>query len=68
MILFLLFGNIIGTARRLAKEGYGIYGMDYEGHGKSSGLQGFVSSFDNVVEDCSTFFTSITGQQFLSSL
>ncbi|XP_022138957.1 caffeoylshikimate esterase-like [Momordica charantia] len=48
------------TARRLAKEGYGIYGMDYEGHGKSSGLQGFVSSFDNVVEDCSTFFTSIT--------
>ncbi|XP_038891440.1 caffeoylshikimate esterase-like [Benincasa hispida] len=48
------------TARRLAKEGYGVYGIDYEGHGKSGGLQGYVSSFDNVVEDCSSFFTSIS--------
>ncbi|KAL4016213.1 hypothetical protein IC575_023852 [Cucumis melo] len=48
------------SARRLAKEGYGVYGIDYEGHGKSSGLQGYVSSFDNVVEDCSSFFTSIS--------
>ncbi|KGN50506.1 caffeoylshikimate esterase [Cucumis sativus] len=48
------------SARRLAKEGYGVYGIDYEGHGKSSGLQGYVSSFDNVVDDCSSFFTSIS--------
>lgn len=48
------------TARRIAKEGYGVYGIDYEGHGKSSGLQGYVSSFDNVVEDSSSFFTSIS--------
>ncbi|XP_023547317.1 caffeoylshikimate esterase-like [Cucurbita pepo subsp. pepo] len=47
------------SARRLAKEGYGVYGVDYEGHGKSSGLQGYVSSFNNVVDDCSSFFTSI---------
>ncbi|XP_022993725.1 caffeoylshikimate esterase-like [Cucurbita maxima] len=47
------------SARRLAREGYGVYGIDYEGHGKSFGLQGYVSSFDKVVDDCSSFFTSI---------
>ncbi|KAI3907097.1 hypothetical protein MKW92_053260 [Papaver armeniacum] len=47
------------TAIRLAKAGYGVYGIDYEGHGKSSGLQGFVPSFDRVVDDCSDHFSSI---------
>ncbi|CAL0316268.1 unnamed protein product [Lupinus luteus] len=28
------------TATRLAKAGYAVYGVDYEGHGKSEGLQG----------------------------
>lgn len=36
--------------------------MDYEGHGKSSGLQGYVPCFDDVVDDCSDFFTSICGK------
>ncbi|XP_062092737.1 caffeoylshikimate esterase-like [Humulus lupulus] len=47
------------TATRLAKEGFAIYGIDYEGHGKSAGLQGLVNSFDDVVTDCSDHFTSI---------
>ncbi|KAK8517121.1 hypothetical protein V6N13_092407 [Hibiscus sabdariffa] len=47
------------TAIRLVKAGFAVYGIDYEGHGKSSGLQGYISSFDNVVDDCSTFFTQI---------
>lgn len=38
-----------------------MYGIDYEGHGKSSGLQGYVENFDDLVEDCSTHFTSICG-------
>ncbi|XP_052204849.1 caffeoylshikimate esterase-like [Diospyros lotus] len=48
-----------GAATRLAKAGYGVYGMDYEGHGKSSGLQGFVPCFDDVVSDCSHHYTYI---------
>ena len=51
-----------GTAIRLVKAGFAVYGIDYEGHGKSSGLQGYISSFDNVVDDCSNFFTEICGK------
>ncbi|XP_026459048.1 caffeoylshikimate esterase-like [Papaver somniferum] len=47
------------TAIRLAKAGYGVYGIDYEGHGKSSGLKGFIPSFERVVADCSDHFSSI---------
>ncbi|VAH92520.1 unnamed protein product [Triticum turgidum subsp. durum] len=35
-----------GTGVRLAQAGYAVYGMDYEGHGKSDGLRGYVPSFD----------------------
>ncbi|CAK9176535.1 unnamed protein product [Ilex paraguariensis] len=48
-----------GAAIRLVKAGFGVYGIDYEGHGKSSGLAGYVPSFDDVVTDCSDHFTSI---------
>ncbi|XP_072996226.1 caffeoylshikimate esterase-like [Typha latifolia] len=48
-----------GTGTKLASAGYAVYGIDYEGHGKSSGLQGFVPSFDDLVNDCSDYFTSI---------
>ncbi|KAK4769414.1 hypothetical protein SAY86_027564 [Trapa natans] len=47
------------TAIRLASAGYAVYGIDYEGHGKSAGLEGFVNSLDDVAEDCSKHFTSI---------
>ncbi|XVF23778.1 hypothetical protein REPUB_Repub13aG0068400 [Reevesia pubescens] len=47
------------TAIRLVKAGFAVYGIDYEGHGKSSGLQGYITSFDNVVDDCSNYFTEI---------
>ncbi|KAL4012313.1 hypothetical protein IC575_029411 [Cucumis melo] len=48
------------TAVRLAKAGFAVYGIDYEGHGKSDGLQGYITSFDFVVDDCSNFFTDIS--------
>ncbi|OIW12783.1 hypothetical protein TanjilG_24716 [Lupinus angustifolius] len=48
------------TATRLAKAGYAVYGVDYEGHGKSDGLQGFVRNFDYVINDCSYYFTTIS--------
>ncbi|KAK3002255.1 hypothetical protein RJ639_020893 [Escallonia herrerae] len=48
-----------GTGIRLAKAGFGVYGIDYEGHGKSSGLEGYIPNFDDLVTDCSDHFTSI---------
>ncbi|XP_002534516.2 caffeoylshikimate esterase [Ricinus communis] len=47
------------TANRLANQGFAVYGIDYEGHGKSSGLEGYVESMDKIIEDCSEHFTSI---------
>ncbi|GAA0184007.1 phospholipase [Lithospermum erythrorhizon] len=52
--------SLKGTGTRLAKAGFAVYGIDYEGHGKSSGLQGYVRSFDDLVTDCSEHFTKIS--------
>lgn len=51
----------LGTARRLVNEGYGVYGMDYEGHGRSDGLSAYVPNFDHLVDDVSAHYTSICG-------
>ncbi|KAL2896001.1 Caffeoylshikimate esterase [Bienertia sinuspersici] len=48
-----------GTANRLVKAGYGVYGIDYVGHGKSEGLHGFVPSFEDLVQDCLEHFTKV---------
>lgn len=48
-----------GTGERLARAGYAVYGLDYEGHGRSDGLQGYVPDFDALVLDCDEYFTSV---------
>ncbi|XP_076909609.1 caffeoylshikimate esterase-like [Bidens hawaiensis] len=48
-----------GAALRLVKAGFAVYGIDNQGHGKSSGMQAYIPSFDDLVTDCSDFFTSI---------
>ncbi|KAL9233693.1 hypothetical protein vseg_008653 [Gypsophila vaccaria] len=48
-----------GTANRLVNAGYGVYGIDYIGHGKSDGLHGYIPSFDDLVQDCSNHFTDV---------
>ncbi|KAK7343272.1 hypothetical protein VNO77_11889 [Canavalia gladiata] len=47
------------TARRLANAGFGVYGIDYEGHGKSEGLPGLVNNFGDVIADCSEHYAAI---------
>ncbi|GAV77060.1 Hydrolase_4 domain-containing protein, partial [Cephalotus follicularis] len=49
--------NSIST--RFAKAGFAVYGIDYQGHGKSAGLQGYIDQFDNLVDDCTNHFTTI---------
>nr|GLL27904.1 caffeoylshikimate esterase-like [Ipomoea trifida] len=49
-----------GAAMRLVKAGYAVYGMDYEGHGRSAGLLGYVPSFDDVVSDCCDHYSKIS--------
>jgi Serine aminopeptidase, S33 len=46
---------------KLATAGYGVYGIDYEGHGRSSGARCYIKKFDNIVADCDRFFKSICG-------
>jgi pimeloyl-ACP methyl ester carboxylesterase len=36
-----------------------VYGLDYEGHGRSDGLQGYVPDFELLVRDCDDYFTSV---------
>ena len=50
---------------RLANAGFGVYGIDNQGHGKSQGILGYIPSFDDLVDDCSQFFTSICGKFYL---
>jgi acylglycerol lipase len=51
--------TVKGTGVRLAKQGFGVYGIEYEGHGRSSGLSGYIPRFDDLVTDCSLHYTSI---------
>eukprot|EP00271_Cylindrocystis_brebissonii_P007038 TRINITY_DN20144_c0_g2_i1.p1 TRINITY_DN20144_c0_g2~~TRINITY_DN20144_c0_g2_i1.p1 ORF type:complete len:397 (+),score=72.88 TRINITY_DN20144_c0_g2_i1:134-1324(+) len=39
------------TAVRLAAAHYAVVSMDYEGHGQSQGLHGYIRRFDSIVED-----------------
>ncbi|XP_027366084.1 caffeoylshikimate esterase-like isoform X2 [Abrus precatorius] len=44
---------------KLANAGYAVFGLDYEGHGRSAGVRGLINRIDNIVDDCEEFFRSI---------
>ncbi|RLM85255.1 caffeoylshikimate esterase-like [Panicum miliaceum] len=56
-----------GTGERLARAGYAVYGLDYEGHGRSDGLQGYVPDFQALVQDCDDYFASVVRGSSCSS-
>ncbi|KAI5069946.1 hypothetical protein GOP47_0014289 [Adiantum capillus-veneris] len=49
-------GRYLHFARQLNLQGYGVYAMDWIGHGGSDGLHGYVPSLDYVVTDTKAFF------------
>ncbi|KAF6173607.1 hypothetical protein GIB67_022966 [Kingdonia uniflora] len=54
---------LLGCGTRLACAGYGVVGIDYEGHGRSRGARCYIKKFDNIVNDCKDFFKSVCGQE-----
>ncbi|CAN8268068.1 unnamed protein product [Cochlearia groenlandica] len=48
------------VATKFAKEGFSVYGIEYEGHGRSSGLSVFIDNFDLLIDDVSDYFSKIS--------
>ncbi|KAJ6880003.1 caffeoylshikimate esterase-like isoform X1 [Populus alba x Populus x berolinensis] len=47
---------------RLASARYAVFGIDYEGHGRSTGSRCYIKKFENIVNDCDEFFKSVCGE------
>ncbi|KAH9604714.1 hypothetical protein KSS87_008370 [Heliosperma pusillum] len=54
-----LNGRYSHFAKQLTSSNFGVYAMDWIGHGGSDGLHGFVPSLDHVVADTSAFLEKI---------
>ncbi|KAA8549157.1 hypothetical protein F0562_000841 [Nyssa sinensis] len=52
-----------GCGSRLASYGYMVIGIDYEGHGRSMGARCYIKKFNNIVNDCTHFFKSVSAQE-----
>ncbi|KAK4260843.1 hypothetical protein QN277_003907 [Acacia crassicarpa] len=57
-----------GVAKRIAASGYDVYAMDYPGFGLSEGLHGYISNFDDLVDDVIEQFSSIKSRSELRGL
>lgn len=58
--------NTSGVAKRIAAAGYDVYAMDFPGFGLSEGLHGYISNFDDLVDDVIEQFTSIKCRIYFS--
>lgn len=52
-------GRYAHVAERFVEQGYAVYGLDHQGHGKSDGLRAYFDSLDTPVQDLKTYFDSI---------
>jgi len=50
-------GRYSNVVERLLPEGFGVYGIDLRGHGKSDGQRGHVNRWDEYREDAHAFVT-----------
>ncbi|CAI9267843.1 unnamed protein product [Lactuca saligna] len=54
-------GRYADFAKQLNSSNFGVYAMDWIGHGGSDGLHGYVPSLDHVVADTGSFLEKIKG-------
>lgn len=45
--------------QRYVEKGIALVTIEYEGHGRSDGLNGLISSWDSLVDDTSSFFKHV---------
>ncbi|RVX17406.1 Caffeoylshikimate esterase [Vitis vinifera] len=56
------FGRYADFAKQLTSCSFGVYAMDWIGHGGSDGLHGYVPSLDHVVADTGAFLEKIKSE------
>jgi len=52
-------GRYSNLVNYFVPRGYGVYGYDQRGHGKSDGLRGYVDQFSYFVDDLDIFFSLV---------
>lgn len=56
-------GRYASLASYFVSRGYAVYALDYQGHGKSGGLRGYVAQFSDFSDDLKTFVDIVRNEQ-----